>query len=58
MRIFIFGWTNFFISFLLPELKLQAFYPATNTIDVKNGDILAARCMFTGEGRTTNTEIG
>ncbi|KAK7126212.1 hypothetical protein R3I93_021559 [Phoxinus phoxinus] len=36
----------------------QAFYPATNTIDVKNGDILAARCMFTGEGRTTNTEIG
>ncbi|KAG1970966.1 peptidyl-glycine alpha-amidating monooxygenase [Pimephales promelas] len=36
----------------------QAFYPATNTIDVKNGDVLAARCMFTGEGRTTNTEIG
>ncbi|KAK7120092.1 hypothetical protein R3I94_020193 [Phoxinus phoxinus] len=36
----------------------QAFYPATNTIDVKNGDILAARCMFTGEGRTTDTEIG
>ncbi|XP_048027279.1 peptidylglycine alpha-amidating monooxygenase isoform X2 [Megalobrama amblycephala] len=36
----------------------QAFYPATNTIDVKNGDILAARCMFTGEGRTTKTQIG
>ncbi|XP_051764679.1 peptidylglycine alpha-amidating monooxygenase isoform X3 [Ctenopharyngodon idella] len=36
----------------------QAFYPVTNTIDVKNGDILAARCMFTGEGRTTKTQIG
>ncbi|TRY85578.1 hypothetical protein DNTS_032554 [Danionella cerebrum] len=36
----------------------QAFYPATNTIDVKNGDILAARCVFTGEGRTTTTQIG
>uniref|UniRef100_A0A673GQ55 Peptidyl-glycine alpha-amidating monooxygenase B-like n=1 Tax=Sinocyclocheilus rhinocerous TaxID=307959 RepID=A0A673GQ55_9TELE len=36
----------------------QAFYPVANTIDVKNGDILAARCVFTGEGRTTNTQIG
>ncbi|XP_073685191.1 peptidylglycine alpha-amidating monooxygenase isoform X1 [Garra rufa] len=36
----------------------QAFYPATNSIDVKNGDILAARCVFTGEGRTTITQIG
>ncbi|XP_050976464.1 peptidyl-glycine alpha-amidating monooxygenase isoform X2 [Labeo rohita] len=36
----------------------QAFYPATNSIDVKNGDILAARCVFTGEGRTTITHIG
>lgn len=36
----------------------QAFYPATNTIDVKDGDILAARCVFTGEGRTTTTQIG
>ncbi|XP_067290139.1 peptidyl-glycine alpha-amidating monooxygenase B isoform X2 [Pseudorasbora parva] len=48
-------WTQIGLqSPLLP----QAFYPATNTIDIKNGDILAARCMFTGEGRTTNTEIG
>uniref|UniRef100_A0A8C1INI2 Peptidylglycine alpha-amidating monooxygenase n=1 Tax=Cyprinus carpio TaxID=7962 RepID=A0A8C1INI2_CYPCA len=36
----------------------QAFYPVTNTIDVRNGDILAARCVFTGEGRTTVTQIG
>uniref|UniRef100_A0A8C2K7H3 Peptidylglycine alpha-amidating monooxygenase n=2 Tax=Cyprinus carpio TaxID=7962 RepID=A0A8C2K7H3_CYPCA len=36
----------------------QAFYPVTNTIDVRNGDILAARCVFTGEGRTTITQIG
>uniref|UniRef100_A0A9J8ACB8 Peptidylglycine alpha-amidating monooxygenase n=1 Tax=Cyprinus carpio carpio TaxID=630221 RepID=A0A9J8ACB8_CYPCA len=36
----------------------QAFYPVANTIDVRNGDILAARCVFTGEGRTTNTQIG
>uniref|UniRef100_A0A672MXP2 Peptidylglycine alpha-amidating monooxygenase n=1 Tax=Sinocyclocheilus grahami TaxID=75366 RepID=A0A672MXP2_SINGR len=36
----------------------QAFYPVTNTIDVRNGDILAARCVFTGEGRTAVTQIG
>lgn len=36
----------------------QAFYPVTNIIDVRNGDILAARCVFTGEGRTTVTQIG
>ncbi|XP_026074976.1 peptidyl-glycine alpha-amidating monooxygenase-like isoform X2 [Carassius auratus] len=36
----------------------QAFYPVANTIDVRNGDTLAARCVFTGEGRTTDTQIG
>ncbi|XP_057176846.1 peptidylglycine alpha-amidating monooxygenase isoform X2 [Triplophysa rosa] len=36
----------------------QAFYPAANAIDVKAGDTLAARCVFTGEGRTTKTRIG
>ncbi|XP_052464548.1 peptidylglycine alpha-amidating monooxygenase-like isoform X2 [Carassius gibelio] len=36
----------------------QAFYPVANTIDVRNGDTLAARCVFTGEGRTTETQIG
>ncbi|XP_051540968.1 peptidyl-glycine alpha-amidating monooxygenase B-like [Myxocyprinus asiaticus] len=40
-----------------PQLP-QAFYPAANAIDIKNGDILAARCVFTGEGRTTKTRIG
>ncbi|XP_051972235.1 peptidyl-glycine alpha-amidating monooxygenase isoform X2 [Xyrauchen texanus] len=40
-----------------PQLP-QAFYPASNTIDIKNGDILAARCVFTGEGRTIKTRIG
>ncbi|XP_030626113.1 peptidyl-glycine alpha-amidating monooxygenase B isoform X1 [Chanos chanos] len=40
-----------------PQLP-QAFYPASNHIDVKYGDTLAARCVFTGEGRTTKTRIG
>lgn len=40
-----------------PQLP-QAFYPASNAIDVKDGDTLAARCVFTGEGRTTDTQIG
>nr|XP_046146537.1 peptidyl-glycine alpha-amidating monooxygenase B isoform X1 [Oncorhynchus gorbuscha]XP_046146538.1 peptidyl-glycine alpha-amidating monooxygenase B isoform X1 [Oncorhynchus gorbuscha] len=40
-----------------PQLP-QAFYPATEGINVKYGDTLAARCVFTGEGRTTNTYIG
>ncbi|XP_051539204.1 peptidyl-glycine alpha-amidating monooxygenase B-like isoform X1 [Myxocyprinus asiaticus] len=40
-----------------PQLP-QAFYPTSNAIDIKNGDILAARCVFTGEGRTIKTRIG
>uniref|UniRef100_A0A8C7LH57 Peptidylglycine alpha-amidating monooxygenase n=1 Tax=Oncorhynchus kisutch TaxID=8019 RepID=A0A8C7LH57_ONCKI len=40
-----------------PQLP-QAFYPATKGINVKYGDTLAARCVFTGEGRTTKTYIG
>ncbi|XP_065096640.1 peptidylglycine alpha-amidating monooxygenase isoform X2 [Paramisgurnus dabryanus] len=40
-----------------PQLP-QAFYPASNAIDVQDGDTLAARCVFTGEGRTTDTQIG
>lgn len=40
-----------------PQLP-QAFYPASNSIKVENGDTLAARCVFTGEGRTTKTRIG
>ncbi|XP_047660562.1 peptidyl-glycine alpha-amidating monooxygenase B isoform X1 [Tachysurus fulvidraco] len=40
-----------------PQLP-QAFYPASNAIDVRYGDILAARCVFTGEGKTSKTKIG
>ncbi|XP_077593275.1 peptidyl-glycine alpha-amidating monooxygenase isoform X1 [Stigmatopora nigra] len=40
-----------------PQLP-QAFYPANHDVDVQYGDTLAARCMFTGEGRTTETYIG
>ncbi|TSS11568.1 Peptidyl-glycine alpha-amidating monooxygenase [Bagarius yarrelli] len=40
-----------------PQLP-QAFYPASNTIDVRYGDVLAARCVFTGEGKTSKTRIG
>ncbi|XP_010885832.2 peptidyl-glycine alpha-amidating monooxygenase B isoform X1 [Esox lucius] len=40
-----------------PQLP-QAFYPATKGIDVKYGDALAARCVFTGEGMTSKTYIG
>ncbi|KAI5100013.1 peptidyl-glycine alpha-amidating monooxygenase isoform X3 [Silurus meridionalis] len=40
-----------------PQLP-QAFYPASNAIDVRYGDLLAARCVFTGEGKTTKTQIG
>ncbi|KAM9456628.1 peptidyl-glycine alpha-amidating monooxygenase B isoform 2-T4 [Clarias gariepinus] len=40
-----------------PQLP-QAFYPASNAIDVRYGDTLAARCVFTGEGKTTKTQIG
>ncbi|XP_032131402.1 peptidyl-glycine alpha-amidating monooxygenase isoform X7 [Sapajus apella] len=40
-----------------PQLP-QAFYPVENPVDVSFGDILAARCVFTGEGRTEATHIG
>ncbi|KAM7148171.1 peptidyl-glycine alpha-amidating monooxygenase isoform 11-T22 [Molossus nigricans] len=40
-----------------PQLP-QAFYPVEHPIDVSFGDILAARCVFTGEGRTEATHIG
>ncbi|XP_054612623.1 peptidyl-glycine alpha-amidating monooxygenase isoform X2 [Dunckerocampus dactyliophorus] len=40
-----------------PQLP-QAFYPTNHDVDVKYGDMLAARCMFTGEGRTEETYIG
>ncbi|KAM4049410.1 peptidyl-glycine alpha-amidating monooxygenase isoform 3-T4 [Anomaloglossus baeobatrachus] len=40
-----------------PQLP-QAFYPVEDPIDVRPGDILAARCLFTGQGRTSNTYIG
>lgn len=38
--------------------SLQAFYPVEHPVDVSFGDILAARCVFTGEGRTEVTHIG
>ncbi|XP_022360632.1 peptidyl-glycine alpha-amidating monooxygenase isoform X6 [Enhydra lutris kenyoni] len=40
-----------------PQLP-QAFYPVEHPVDVSFGDILAARCVFTGEGRTESTHIG
>ncbi|XP_026310090.1 peptidyl-glycine alpha-amidating monooxygenase isoform X14 [Piliocolobus tephrosceles] len=40
-----------------PQLP-QAFYPVEHPIDVSFGDLLAARCVFTGEGRTEATHIG
>ncbi|XP_059274294.1 peptidyl-glycine alpha-amidating monooxygenase isoform X15 [Mustela nigripes] len=40
-----------------PQLP-QAFYPVEHPIDVSFGDILAARCVFSGEGRTESTHIG
>uniref|UniRef100_A0A672HE35 Peptidylglycine alpha-amidating monooxygenase n=1 Tax=Salarias fasciatus TaxID=181472 RepID=A0A672HE35_SALFA len=40
-----------------PQLP-QAFYPATKDVVVESGDTLAARCVFTGEGRTSETRIG
>ncbi|KAM6985156.1 peptidyl-glycine alpha-amidating monooxygenase B [Aplochiton taeniatus] len=40
-----------------PQLP-QAFYPSSRGVDVKYGDTVAARCVFTGEGRTTKTYIG
>ncbi|XP_075397437.1 peptidyl-glycine alpha-amidating monooxygenase isoform X9 [Tenrec ecaudatus] len=40
-----------------PQLP-QAFYPVEHPVDVSFGDVLAARCVFTGEGRTEATHIG
>lgn len=40
-----------------PQLP-QAFYPVTHHLDVSSGDTLAARCVFSGEGRKTETHIG
>ncbi|XP_034751399.1 peptidyl-glycine alpha-amidating monooxygenase isoform X2 [Etheostoma cragini] len=40
-----------------PQLP-QAFYPANKDVNVKYGDTIAARCVFTGEGRTSKTYIG
>uniref|UniRef100_A0A669DK30 Peptidylglycine alpha-amidating monooxygenase n=1 Tax=Oreochromis niloticus TaxID=8128 RepID=A0A669DK30_ORENI len=40
-----------------PQLP-QAFYPANKQVNVKYGDTLAARCVFTGEGKTSKTYIG
>nr|XP_043868756.1 peptidyl-glycine alpha-amidating monooxygenase A isoform X2 [Solea senegalensis] len=40
-----------------PQLP-QAFYPANKSMEVKYGDTLAARCMFTGEGKASKTYIG
>ncbi|XP_073333624.1 peptidyl-glycine alpha-amidating monooxygenase B isoform X2 [Pagrus major] len=40
-----------------PQLP-QAFYPANKEVNVKYGDTVAARCVFTGEGRNSKTYIG
>ncbi|XP_037759249.1 peptidyl-glycine alpha-amidating monooxygenase isoform X12 [Chelonia mydas] len=40
-----------------PQLP-QAFYPVEHPVDISFGDTLAARCLFTGEGRTMETHIG
>ncbi|TNM92459.1 hypothetical protein fugu_019471 [Takifugu bimaculatus] len=40
-----------------PQLP-QAFYPTNKDVNVKYGDTVAARCMFTGENMTTATSIG
>ncbi|XP_060693049.1 peptidyl-glycine alpha-amidating monooxygenase A isoform X3 [Hemiscyllium ocellatum] len=36
----------------------QAFYHVEHPIDIKYGDTITARCVFTGKGRTTVTLIG
>ncbi|XP_013870563.1 peptidyl-glycine alpha-amidating monooxygenase A [Austrofundulus limnaeus] len=40
-----------------PQLP-QAFYPTNKEVNVQYGDTMAARCVFTGEGRTSKTYIG
>lgn len=43
------------VSSLCPP---QAFYPVNTELSVQYGDTVAARCVFTGEGRTSETVIG
>ncbi|XP_044131907.1 peptidyl-glycine alpha-amidating monooxygenase isoform X3 [Bufo gargarizans] len=40
-----------------PQLP-QAFYPVEEPLEIRPGDIIATRCLFTGQGRTSNTYIG
>uniref|UniRef100_A0AAV2IVH1 Peptidylglycine alpha-amidating monooxygenase n=1 Tax=Knipowitschia caucasica TaxID=637954 RepID=A0AAV2IVH1_KNICA len=40
-----------------PQLP-QAFYSANKGVDIQNGDTIAARCVFTGEGKSSETRIG
>ncbi|KAJ8287329.1 hypothetical protein GJAV_G00050290 [Gymnothorax javanicus] len=40
-----------------PQLP-QAFYSTGSPVEVRYGDKLAARCVFTGEGKTSATYIG
>ncbi|XP_069748524.1 peptidyl-glycine alpha-amidating monooxygenase B isoform X3 [Narcine bancroftii] len=40
-----------------PQLP-QAFYHMEKPMDIKYGDTITARCVFTGKGRTTVTRIG
>lgn len=40
-----------------PQLP-QAFYPSTKDLTIRYGDTVAARCVFTGEGRTSEVYIG
>uniref|UniRef100_A0A8D2NW00 Peptidylglycine alpha-amidating monooxygenase n=1 Tax=Zosterops lateralis melanops TaxID=1220523 RepID=A0A8D2NW00_ZOSLA len=40
-----------------PQLP-QAFYPVKYPVEISYDDMLAARCVFSGEGRTTETHIG
>ncbi|XP_053195400.1 peptidyl-glycine alpha-amidating monooxygenase isoform X3 [Scomber japonicus] len=40
-----------------PQLP-QAFYPANKEVNMRYGDTIAARCVFTGEGRISKTYIG
>lgn len=43
---------------LTAQFSFQAFYPTKKEVHVKYGDTIAARCGFTGEGRTSKTYIG
>ncbi|XP_067885876.1 peptidyl-glycine alpha-amidating monooxygenase B isoform X5 [Heterodontus francisci] len=40
-----------------PQLP-QAFYHLENPMDIKYGDTITARCIFSGKGRTTVTRMG